>query len=227
MMLAKYFKLLTLFCLYFQLNGQHLQAVSYLKSDHRKLTANGERYDMYGLTAGHNSLEFNTLVQIKHINNHGVVVVRINDRSQAGQILLSYAAAKILDLEKVNPTVKLKVVGKNRKPIRVFAVQQGDYSPQKRHYFKPIATYTPAGIRINLNGWGVQIEKSGDLKVILKKAQDIANLSFKNIFIQVGWSEKKLSYRLMLGSFTTYESAKPLLKLLTKAGFKPKIKPHL
>jgi rare lipoprotein A len=71
----------------------------YGKAHHGLLTASGERYDMYALTAAHRSLPFGTRLRVTNLDNGEVVEVRINDRGPmvAGRILdLSYAAARKL-----------------------------------------------------------------------------------------------------------------------------------
>jgi rare lipoprotein A len=64
---------------------------------HGKRTANGEIYDMYKLTAAHKTLPFNTLVEVKNLDNGERVLVRINDRGPFLKdriIDLSYQAAR-------------------------------------------------------------------------------------------------------------------------------------
>jgi rare lipoprotein A len=66
---------------------------------HGKITANGERYNMLGLTAAHRTLPFNTLLRVTNLANQRSIVVRVNDRGPflKGRILdLSYAAARAL-----------------------------------------------------------------------------------------------------------------------------------
>jgi rare lipoprotein A len=61
-----------------------------------RLTANGERFDMYGLTAAHPTLPLGSLVEVTDLENGHKVLVRINDRrapAQGGVIVLSKAAA--------------------------------------------------------------------------------------------------------------------------------------
>ena len=70
---------------------------------HGRLTANGERYDMHGLTAAHKTLPFGTQLRVCY---RGCVDVRINDRGPfigARELDLSYGAAKAIGL--VNPGV--------------------------------------------------------------------------------------------------------------------------
>ncbi|MEL7832575.1 septal ring lytic transglycosylase RlpA family protein [Fodinibius sp. Rm-B-1B1-1] len=58
-----------------------------------KLTANGETYDMYELTAAHRTLPFDTILKVKNLDNGKSVQVRINDRGP-------YAKNRIIDLSK-------------------------------------------------------------------------------------------------------------------------------
>ena len=70
---------------------------------HGRLTANGERYDMHGLTAAHKTLPFGTKLEVCYKR---CTTVRINDRGPfigARELDLSYAAAK--DIGLVNPGV--------------------------------------------------------------------------------------------------------------------------
>ena len=41
----------------------------YAEDFHGKVTANGETYDMYGLTAAHKTLPFNTLIRVTNMEN--------------------------------------------------------------------------------------------------------------------------------------------------------------
>ena len=67
------------------------------------LTANGERYDMYGISAAHKTLPFGTRLRVCY---EGCVDVSINDRGPyigARELDLSYGAAKAIGL--LNPGV--------------------------------------------------------------------------------------------------------------------------
>ncbi|MBD3241753.1 MAG: septal ring lytic transglycosylase RlpA family protein [Chitinivibrionales bacterium] len=68
---------------------------------HGKQTANGERFDMHGMTAAHRTLPFGTRLRVTNRNNGKSVVVRVNDRGpfKKGRVLdVSYGAAKRLDM---------------------------------------------------------------------------------------------------------------------------------
>jgi len=68
----------------------------YGKDFHGKKTANGERYNMYAMTAAHKILPMNTTVRVTNLSNGKAVYVRINDRGPFVDnriIDLSYTAA--------------------------------------------------------------------------------------------------------------------------------------
>ena len=85
---------------------------SYYADDfHGKLTANGEVYDMYGLTAAHKTLPVNTIVRVTNLDNEKSLILRINDRGPyiKGRILdCSYGAAKKLGFL-ANGTTKVRI----------------------------------------------------------------------------------------------------------------------
>jgi rare lipoprotein A len=73
----------------------------YGKDFHGRSTANGESYDMYGLTAAHKTLPIPTWVEVTHLDNGKRVIVKVNDRGPfvGGRIIdLSYAAAQALGM---------------------------------------------------------------------------------------------------------------------------------
>lgn len=68
---------------------------------HGHLTANGEIYDMYAMTAAHTSLPLPTYLRVTNLSNQRQVIVRVNDRGPFihNRVLdLSYAAAAKLDM---------------------------------------------------------------------------------------------------------------------------------
>jgi len=83
--------------------GQKLYGTSsyYAEKFHGRKTANGEIYDMYGLTAAHKELPFGTIILVRNLDNNKTVRVRINDRGpfKSDRILdVSLKAAHEIDL---------------------------------------------------------------------------------------------------------------------------------
>lgn len=87
---------------------------------HGWVTASGELYDMYALTAAHRALPLGTVVRVVNAANGKQVQVRINDRGPYvhGRILdLSFAAASTLGMVEDGVTaVYLEVVAHPRIP---------------------------------------------------------------------------------------------------------------
>ncbi len=73
----------------------------YGKGFHGRLTASGEVYDMYQVTAAHRTADLGTYALVTNLENGQVVRLRINDRGpfKRNRILdLSYEAARQLDM---------------------------------------------------------------------------------------------------------------------------------
>ena len=67
---------------------------------HGQNTANGEVYDLYGMTAAHKTLPLPSYVKVTNLDNGKQVILRVNDRGPfySDRIIdLSFAAAKRLD----------------------------------------------------------------------------------------------------------------------------------
>ena len=86
----------------------------YGKDFHGNLTANGEVYDMYGITAAHKEFPLNTWARVTNLDNDKSIILRINDRGPYidGRILdCSYGAAKKLGfLEQGTANVKINII---------------------------------------------------------------------------------------------------------------------
>ena len=75
----------------------------YGSSYHGRLTANGELYDMYALSAAHPTLQLPSLVRVTNLENGRSLVLRVNDRGPFVKnrlIDLSWAAARELGFER-------------------------------------------------------------------------------------------------------------------------------
>lgn len=99
---------------------------------HGKLTANGEKYDMYGLTAAHRTLPFNTVVRVENLDNGKSVHVRINDRGP-------FAKNRIIDLSK-RAAREIDMLGPGTARVQLYLVK-GDLANSRTTNLK-VATYT-------------------------------------------------------------------------------------
>lgn len=83
---------------------------------HGRKTANGERYDMYKVSAAHKTLPMDTWVRVHNLDNGKKLDLRINDRGPfvRGRIIdLSYKAAQMLGVDKRGTArVRIKALGR-------------------------------------------------------------------------------------------------------------------
>jgi rare lipoprotein A len=79
-------------------------------------TANGEIFDLNGLTAAHHTLPFGTTIRVTNLRNHRSTLLRVNDRGpHLGKRLLdvSWAAAQRLGFVHSGTTrVRVEVVAR-------------------------------------------------------------------------------------------------------------------
>ncbi len=73
------------------------------------LTANGEVYDMNGVSAAHKTLPFGTIVRVVDLDSGRSIVVRINDRGP-------FVEGRIIDLSK-GAAAELGIVEKGITPV--------------------------------------------------------------------------------------------------------------
>lgn len=92
----------------------------YGKKFHGRRTANGEVYDMYGVSAAHKTLPLGTVVEVTRLSTGRKIALRINDRGPfvADRIIdLSYGAAKRLGMvEDGTARVRVVALAKGRAP---------------------------------------------------------------------------------------------------------------
>ena len=134
---------------------------------HGKLTANGEIFNQYEMTAAHKTLPMPSVVQVINLDNGLSTVVRINDRGPFVNdriIDLSYAAAKKLKLDQKG-TVEVRVVLLKSESIYLEKLAKKGEFPE----IKDLKNFsTPPIIKPNLSD--VNIQSIGNKKI---KSADI------------------------------------------------------
>ncbi len=98
---------------------QYGKASWYGKPFHGRLTSNGERYNMYKMTAAHRTYAIGTILKVTNLKNRRSVRVRVNDRGpfySSRMIDLSYGAAKKIGiLKKGIGRIKIEVISSGKK----------------------------------------------------------------------------------------------------------------
>lgn len=97
---------------------------------HGNKTANGERYNMYAMTAAHRTLPLPSYVQVRNLENGRTAVVRVNDRGPFHDnriIDLSYAAASklgmlgkgtaLVEIRAIDPRHPQQIIVQQPKPL--------------------------------------------------------------------------------------------------------------
>lgn len=106
---------------------------------HGLKTANGEEYDLYGMTAAHKTLPLPSYVRVTNLDNGRTVVLRVNDRGPFYDnriIDLSFAAAKKLGYAEKG-VARVRVEGID--PVR-WQAEQGKGAVKQP---KPVEVYVP------------------------------------------------------------------------------------
>lgn len=108
---------------------------------HGRLTANGEIYDQYHLSAAHPTFPLPSYARVTNKKNGNSVIVRVNDRGPFahGRIIdLSNRAAELLDMKHEGvAAVRVEYVG--RAPV------DGDDTPYLMASYQPGGSDAPAG----------------------------------------------------------------------------------
>jgi rare lipoprotein A len=127
---------------------QYGRASWYGSAFHGQLTASGEVYDMFQLTAAHESAPFGTVAVVTNLDTDRTVHVRITDRGPfvGARILdLSYAAARRLGMVEAGlARVRVEFLPETVPPTD-FIVQAGAYTDQRNaaHVHRTLATQYP------------------------------------------------------------------------------------
>ncbi len=171
---------------------------------HGRKTANGERYDMYAMTAAHKELPIPSYVRVTNLRNGRSAVVRVNDRGPFHNnriIDLSYAAA-----------TKLGILGEGTGLVEVVALQPGGPAPA------PARTYAsrPDG---NPNMF-VQVGAFANRENADRLRWRLQNSLKRSVRIQRTGEHGTVMYRVQVGPVFTVEQADSLTFRLAELGIR-------
>lgn len=105
---------------------------------HGNLTANGEQYDMYGITAAHRTLPLGSVLKVRSLTNGRHVTVRVNDRGPFAKdriLDLSLGAAEVLQMtQHGTDRISLKVIEYlgPLKASQILVIQVGSFRDKAR-----------------------------------------------------------------------------------------------
>lgn len=128
---------------------------------HGRLTANGEVYDLHGLTAAHPTFPLPSYARVTNIENGSSIIVRVNDRGpyHSNRIIdLSGKTAELLDLKHSGTgKVRVQYVGKARMDGHDTPFLMASYRPKGSR----LPDVTPGGGQI---ATGVMVASNQPLK---------------------------------------------------------------
>lgn len=162
-----------------------------------RLTANGETFDMNGISAAHRTLPFNTEVIVVNEGNGKSIRVRINDRGP-------YAKDRIIDLSKGAATA-VDMLGPGTANVKLYLVK-GDLKNSRVTDLK-VPNYT------------VQLGSYNDLKPAEKRSREIKGSRVETLYLN-----GNTVYRIYYGKYTDRRKADGDQKKLNKKGFKGFVK---
>ncbi len=159
---------------------------------HGKLTANGEVYDMDGVTAAHRTLPFETILLVENLDNGKTVQVRINDRGP-------YAKDRVIDLSK-GAAKRVDMLEPGTARVRLYLLK-GDLENSRITDIK-VPTYT------------VQLGSYKDRSQAEKQTADINGSRVEEIN-----ASGATFYRVYYGIYTDPDDARREMRRLNNMGF--------
>lgn len=209
---------------------QRGEATWYSNSHQGQATVNGEIYDIYGMTAAHQTLPIPSYARVTNMSNQKSVVVRINDRGPFGYhkkiIDLSYAAAN-----------KIGLVGSDNRRVEILSLAQ-DMPPILSNANKAKITFKsipkpPLNTRA-FNKPVAKVNAAGGVYLQLGAFKTVASAEgYKGkVQHQLGGHQYPLAifeqdnlHRLRVGPYASREAAEQVAREFTRVlGFKPILK---
>ena len=191
----------------------------YGKKFHGRKTANGERYDMYTMSAAHKTLPLPSMVRVTNLDNGRSVVVRVNDRGpfvKSRIIDLSYAAAKALGYDTQGTArVRVQSIANNAITTPALPTKQTTTANRPRPAPQPMRTTTPStsgkgGIYVQLGAFSSH-SNADQLRQSLSD-------TYPNIRIQRIPSSPSV-YRVRIGPYKNAEMGQDVLFSLKEKGY--------
>lgn len=206
---------------------------------HGQNTANGEKYDLYGMTAAHKTLPLPSYVRVTNLDNGRVVTVRVNDRGPfyAERIIdLSFAAAKKLGfaeqgvanvrVEGIDPEKWWAEQGKQAPVVGTYQAPKTLALPKEEVYVPPVTQHAGAVLPLQISEAAVATTASGlylqagafanpDAAQLLRDR--LGSLTDIRIFVSPVVLEQQVLHRVRIGPIETRAEAELLQQRIREA----------
>ena len=165
---------------------------------HGKLTSNGEKYNMWAMTAAHKTLPMNTIVRVTNRNNGKSVVVRINDRGP-------FVGTRIIDLSKAAAS-KIDMIATGTAPVKLeilgFASKTRRMIPSKRELNRSVQKKA-------LSNFALQIASFSNINGAIKTQEKYDNTDgYRTIIKDTKMKNGKRVFKVCLKGFRSEKEAK-------------------
>ena len=174
---------------------------------HGRKTANGEIYDMHGLTAAHKTLPLNTWVKVTNLRNGKDITVRVNDRGPFVRdrlIDMSYAGARMLGM-----------VDDGVAPVTIEALG----TPEKRMVNGQVRTVLVQPDNYEVGRFGVQVGSFQEQANAQALADRLRN-GFTPVTVELFDRGDAIFYRVRVSDKKTLGQALDVQAQLEKQGFR-------
>lgn len=186
---------------------------------HGQDTANGELYDLYGMTAAHKTLPLPTYVQVTNLTNNRKIIVRVNDRGPfySDRIIdLSYAAAKKLGYAEQG-TAHVLVEGID--PVAWQQQNNPSYLVQSQPTItpRPAEIIPPEPVETGHTGYYLQVGAFSNAQSAEQVRQRVRGVVSANVFVSEVQQDTRTLHRVRLGPVNSQDEARRLMETLRLA----------
>lgn len=190
---------------------------------HGRDTANGERYDMFAMTAASPELPIPSYVRVTNLANSLEVVVRVNDRGpfKAGRIIdLSYAAAKKLGYHNQGTAdVEVAYLDNQSDEMKAQALSSGDAkgNPTPQHYDEVFSDFSPGRTWFQIGAYS-SLQNADRVMDAIENSIDIGTVLFTSDLNTVSL------YKVRVGPIRTKDEGFRIYRKLAGLGYEtPKL----
>ena len=187
---------------------------------HGQHTANGEVYDLYGMSAAHKTLPLPTYVQVTNLDNQRKVIVRVNDRGPfySDRIIdLSFAAAKKLGFADQG-TARVRVEGID--PVAWQQQNNPDYLVTREAVAAApvMAALPPEPVEnVQAGGYYLQVGAFSSDQAAQALRQRVMGLVGSNVRVSPVQIDSRTLHRVRVGPLNTQDEARRMMETLRVA----------
>lgn len=182
---------------------------------HGQLTANGENYDLYGMTAAHKTLPLPSYVRVTNLDNQRSIIVRVNDRGP-------FHSDRIIDLSYAG-AVKLGFAERGTARVRVEGIDPVVWQQQNKGGVAPLVAAQPqpasrsAQTAALAGGLYLQVGAFASDQAAEQLRREIQGLVQAPVFVSPVEVDARTLHRVRLGPVDSHDEAQQLMERLRLA----------